>query len=166
MWTVAASLSSQFQMIRHELYTEVRRLLDAVELENQDISLVCIEQPQAWLLLSMYELITDQFHRCLVSAGRAFRLIQLMRLHEIDRHSQMGLRGDWVDEESMRRTFWIAYQLDRFTSVVDGLSLSFDEREVGSLPVSPLLTDAYFIPSRLALGYPHQTQISQMNNPQ
>ncbi|KAJ8109101.1 hypothetical protein ONZ43_g6234 [Nemania bipapillata] len=130
MWTVAASLSSQFQTIRHELYTEARHRLDALEIETQDVSAKFIEQPQAWLLLSMYELVSDRFQRGLISAGRAFRLVQLMRLHEVDRHPQMTFQGAWVDQEVMRRTFWVAYGLDRFTSLVDGLPLSFDEREV------------------------------------
>lgn len=127
---MTACLSSQFHTIQHELYTEVRRLLDALEIESQNSVVMGIEQPQAWLLLSIYEFISDQFQRGLVSAGRAFRLVQLMGLHKVDRQLPVGFQGDWVDKESMRRTFWVAYTLDRFTSVVDGLPLSFDEREV------------------------------------
>ncbi|KAL9078509.1 MAG: hypothetical protein Q9157_002565 [Trypethelium eluteriae] len=137
MWTMTACFSSQFQMIRHELYTETRRLLDTLEIESQDTPVVGIEQPQAWLLLSIYEMISDQFKRGLVSAGRAFRLVQLMGLYKVDRQLPAGFQGDWVDKESMRRTFWVAYILDRFTSLVDGLPLSFDEREIGTVLPSP-----------------------------
>nr|BDX35615.1 transcription factor StrO [Stachybotrys sp.] len=137
MWTLAASLSSQFQMMRRELYTETRRMLESLEAETQDTNIKCIEQLQAWMLLSYYELISDYYQRALVSAGRAFRLIQLMKLHEIDKHPSISLQSDWIDTESKRRTFWVAYNFDRFTSVVDGLSLAFNEAEIGTRLPAP-----------------------------
>ena len=105
MWTLAASLSSQFQMTRGELYAEARRVLDDLEIESQNTSAKCIEQPQAWMLLSICELISDHFQRGLASAGRAFRLIQLMQLDEVDIHAPTSFQRDWVDTESIRRTF-------------------------------------------------------------
>lgn len=127
MWTLAAALSSQFQFLRGELYAEARQSLDTLEMENQE---KCIERVQAWLLLSLYEFMSGLYQRGLVSVGRAFRLIQLMRLHEIDRHPITGGQGDLIDIESTRRTFWIAYIIDRFTSAHDNLSLAFNENEV------------------------------------
>ena len=101
-------------MIRHELYAEARRLLDALEMESQDAFVKRIEQSQSWLLLTIYELMNDQFFQCaLVSAGRAFRLIQLIGLYEVDKQPPTGIQGEWVDKESRRRTFWVAYTLDR-----------------------------------------------------
>ena len=128
MWTLAAALSSQFQFLRGELYRETRQSLDALEMENQEM---CIERVQAWLLLSLYEFMSDFYQRGLVSVGRAFRLVQLMRLHEIDTVPITGGQGDLIDIESTRRTFWMAYCIDRFTSVRDNLSLAISEKEVG-----------------------------------
>ncbi|RYP04697.1 hypothetical protein DL765_010100 [Monosporascus sp. GIB2] len=142
MWTLAASLSSQFQLIRSDLYKAARQLLDSLETDGQDNQTYpycfSIEQVQAWVLLAMYELTSDtcNYQRGMVSAGRAFRLVQLMRLYEIDgpdhltTNSQGQDQGDWIDVESMRRTFWLAYTIDRFTSVIDGLPLSFNERQI------------------------------------
>ena len=142
MWVLAASLSSQFQLIRRDLYTEARHLLDTLETDCQDNqtypNCICIEQVQAWILLAIYELTSDtcNYQRGMVSAGRAFRLVQLMRLYEIDGHNHVGTscqgqgQGDWIDIESMRRTFWMAYTLDRSTSAIDGLPLTFNERQV------------------------------------
>jgi hypothetical protein len=137
MWTLAASLSSQFQLIRADLYTEARQLLDAIEANGSGQQ--CLEQAQAWLLLSIYELTSNTcnyYQRGMVSAGRAFRLVQLLRLNEIDGPGQAALsanglaQDDWIDIECMRRTFWVAYTIDRFMSVIDGLSLTFNERQV------------------------------------
>ncbi|KAF2789165.1 hypothetical protein K505DRAFT_410481 [Melanomma pulvis-pyrius CBS 109.77] len=127
MWTLAAALSSQFQFLRGELYTEARQSLDALEMENPDM---CIERVQAWLLLSLYEFMSDLYQRGLVSVGRAFRLVQLMRLHEIDKLPITGGQGDLIDIESIRRTFWMAYTIDRFTSAQDNLSLAINEKQI------------------------------------
>ena len=127
MWTLAAVLSSQFQFLRGELYTEARQSLDALEMENQDM---CIERVQAWLLLSLYEFMSNFHQRGLVSVGRALRLVQLMRLHELDRLPVTGSHGDLIDIESSRRAFWLAYTMDRFTSAQDNLPLTISEKHV------------------------------------
>ncbi|KAI0478561.1 putative Zn(II)2Cys6 transcription factor [Xylariaceae sp. FL0804] len=146
MWTLASSLSSQFQVSVRQLYGKTRQLLLALESDElcQHIS---IEQAQAWLLLAIYELTCNDYHRGMMSAGVAFRLVQMMRLYEVDapQHPQstpvqaqcqarLGPSGlvqeDWIDAETRRRTFWLAYTIDRFTSTVDGLQLCFDDRMI------------------------------------
>ena len=148
MWTLASSLSSQFQNDGRRLYGKTRQLLAALELEEHCYQ-ISLEQAQAWTLLSIYELTCQDFHRGMMSAGRAFRLIQMMRLYELDVpqtppatmqleqfQGQLTLQGpvqdDWIDIETKRRTFWLAYTMDRFTSMVDGLHMFFDERLVSS----------------------------------
>ncbi|PWY94532.1 hypothetical protein BO94DRAFT_484649 [Aspergillus sclerotioniger CBS 115572] len=143
MWTLASSLSSQFQDDGRKLYNKTRQLLHAVE-SDEPSQQICLEQAQAWTLLALYELTCQDFHRGMMSAGRAFRLIQMMRLYELDvpqapatmqleqYQGQLTLQGpvqdDWIDIETKRRTFWLAYTIDRFTSMVDGLHMFFDER--------------------------------------
>lgn len=143
MWTLAASLSSQFQLLRVDLYAEARQRLDALEKDHEDTQTFCIEHVQAWTLLAIYELTTNacKYRRGMVSAGRAFRLVQLMRLNAIDGPdhaaiswaSQCGGQGDWIDIESGRRTFWVVYTIDRFTSALDGLPLTFSEQQVRNM---------------------------------
>ena len=148
MWTLASSLSNQFQISERQLYEETRHRLHALESEDP-CHQGSIEQAQAWILLAIYELTCENYHRGMLSAGRAFRLIQMMRLYEIDapqspsathplgpdRERQLSLHSqlpdDWIDLETKRRTFWLAYTIDRFTSIVDGLHLFFNERMVG-----------------------------------
>lgn len=141
MWTLASSLSSQFQVQGGKLYAKTRQLLHELEAE-EPCHQISLEQIQAWALVSIYELTCQDFHRGMMSAGRALRLIQMMRLYEIDMprspHTQVDQyqrplspsQEDWVDIETKRRTFWFAYLIDRFTSMVDGLHMFFDERLV------------------------------------
>ncbi|KAJ4363938.1 hypothetical protein N0V83_009391 [Neocucurbitaria cava] len=145
MWTLASSLSSQFQVTERQLYAETRQLLQALEAE-EPWHQISLEQAQAWTLLALYELTCEDYHRGMLSAGRAFRLVQMMRLYEVDvpqtpptqemeqDQGQLGLQmraqDDWVENEMRRRTFWLAYTIDRFTSIVDGMHLFFDERMI------------------------------------
>ncbi|XXH00822.1 hypothetical protein Hte_007173 [Hypoxylon texense] len=153
MWTLASSLSSQFQVAVRQLYGETRQLLHEIESE-EPCNQISIEQAQAWLLLAIYELTCEDYHRWMMSAGKAFRLIQMMRLYELDVHqnplatqaqeqyspqlSPSGLvQDDWIDIETKRRTFWLAYTIDRFTSMVDGLHMFFDDRMIRTLLPAP-----------------------------
>ncbi|KAK8044422.1 fungal-specific transcription factor domain-containing protein [Apiospora rasikravindrae] len=146
MWSLAASFSSQFHMLRSRLYREARQLLDAIEVaeeqSGEDVQSIPLEQIQAGLLLALYGLTSDvgNYQRAITLAGGAFRQVQMMRLHEIDKPNGHGalaqsspgqqMQGDWIDVESMRRTFWLAYTIDHFTSVIDDLHPSFDEKKI------------------------------------
>jgi hypothetical protein len=138
MWTLAASLSAQFQHIRDELYHTTREMLELLELKDNSVESVEIEQAQAWLLLAIYEFMRTHCRRGWMSAGRCFRLVQLMRLYEIDGLDGMARRNggvaireaDWIRTEEKRRTFWMAYSLDRFVSIRDGLPLTLNEQVV------------------------------------
>lgn len=55
MWTLASSLSSQFQVAGRQFYAETRQLLHALESEEPGHQ-ISIEQAQAWTLLAIYEL--------------------------------------------------------------------------------------------------------------
>ena len=151
MWTLAATLSSQFQFLGGELYKEARQSLDALEMENHKM---CIEHVQAWLLLSLYEFMADLYHRGLVSVGRAFRLIHLMRLHEIDNKPLSRAQDDLIEIESSRRTFWVAYMIDRFTSAQDNLPLAINEKEASIIP-SLWLSNTTQIRTRLPAPHCH-----------
>ena len=131
MWSLAASVSAQFQDVRDYLYRDTRRTLDNLELKDTNVESIDIEQVQAYILLAIYEFMRSDYRRGWMSAGRAFRLIQLMRLHEIDVPSCMPMQADWIETEEKRRTFWMAYSLDRFVSIQNGWPLTLSEQVVG-----------------------------------
>lgn len=111
-------------------------MLEAMDLEDEGSDSNDIEQAQAWILVTMYEFVRMNHRRGWTSAGRAFRLVQLMRLYEIDNsnHVPMLQNGttqmDWVETEERRRTFWMAYSLDRFVCVRSGSPLTLHEQVV------------------------------------
>lgn len=117
MWTLATALSSQFEELGKLLYKETRDMLEAFEANDQDTGSVPIEQVQAWLLLSFYELARCNHRRAWTTAGRTFRLVQLARLYEVDGPEYSLEDEDQVSMEERRRTFWIAYGLDRLICI-------------------------------------------------
>ncbi|KAH7303814.1 hypothetical protein B0I35DRAFT_484884 [Stachybotrys elegans] len=94
--------------------------------------------------MSSFELKQDDFDRAWVSAGRAFRLIQVMKLNEVDCQattqggpSMFSQDEEWTVTEEKRRTFWAAYFLDIFLSSIRHHSLTFTEQAICTKLPSP-----------------------------
>ncbi|KAL3442731.1 fungal-specific transcription factor domain-containing protein [Aspergillus insuetus] len=117
MWTLAASFSAQFQQLAQSLYDATRRMLDGLEVKGRETDTTDIEHLQACLLLAIYEYMHSYDRRSWMRAGYAFRLVQLLRLFEVDSSTSGFGSLDWVQVEEKRRTFWVAYCLDRFLSI-------------------------------------------------
>jgi hypothetical protein len=140
MWTLAASLSAQKQNIRESLYECTRKMVEASEPQDGITEFSDIEYVQARILLLIYEFMRTNHQRAWISAGRCFRLLQLMRLYEIDTPENVaGRRSDsdpdaWIKTEEKRRTFWMAYSLDRFMSIRGDLPLTLNKQVVRRSP--------------------------------
>lgn len=87
-----------------------------------------LELAQAWILVSIYEFTQVTFQRAWSSAGRAIRLVQLTRLSDLD--AEPVGADDFVVREEQRRTFWIAFCLDRLTCIMEKLPLTLSEHPV------------------------------------
>ena len=111
-------------------------------MEWRDEAFLSIEHVQARLLVSIYERMKKSRQRAWMNAGRCFRLVQGMRLHEVDspeniaqRNSRISDGGDWIHQEEKRRAFWVAFSLDLLSSVDESWSLTLHEHIVKtSLP--------------------------------
>ncbi|KXH38712.1 all development altered-6 [Colletotrichum nymphaeae SA-01] len=137
MWAMASSLSSQFQHLRDTMYREALDHLKNLDSPESPIEKEegLLEQAQAWILISMYELMQVGFHRAWASAGRAIRLIQLLRLSNIDTSCDKVSAstedpGSFVDKEEKRRTFWMAFCLDTVICLVHDLPRTFTESQI------------------------------------
>ena len=131
MHTLVAAMSAPYRGIVNILYNKTCRLLEEFkQAGNKEISwstsqeLVPIEYIQAWLLLAHYESLRVNEWQAMLTAGYAFRLVQMARLHEIDAPEKTLAHAifnsqpndDWAATEERRRTFWVAYNLDCFLS--------------------------------------------------
>lgn len=135
MWTLASSASAYLQHMREPLYNAARARLEQLDHEMVDSTTVSLLQlAQAWLLLTNYEFRYLGSHRAWFTAGRAFRIVPLARLHQVDSFSVTSLAPDtWTDMEEKRRTFWLAYCLDRFANFSNAGHLTLYEDIVSHL---------------------------------
>lgn len=108
-------------------YENSRCLLDMCERQESGESLASINTLQACILLTLYEFKQPNFARAWMTLGRAIRLAKMMGLDQADGHANMaaqwGLRAQLprpinpVDAEEWRRTFWVLYVFDGFSSL-------------------------------------------------
>ncbi|KAJ5592332.1 hypothetical protein N7537_009236 [Penicillium hordei] len=157
MWALAAASSAHLQHMRKSLFTRARSAIDALDHDIESSSAACLQVAQAWLLLTHYEFRYMSYRRAWLTAGRAFRIIQLAKLHEIDRLNGVSINmahpEAWAEAEEKRRTYWLAYCLDRFLNISDEWPLSLQEEALCIyLPVSesdfqhsrPVLMDSLY----------------------
>ncbi|KAI0165342.1 hypothetical protein GGR52DRAFT_585386 [Hypoxylon sp. FL1284] len=141
MRTLAAVMSAPYGICASVLYVESRHMLEESRRANDTpgtnwpAPLVKVEYVQAWILLAHYESLRVYKWQAMMTAGYAFRLIQMYRLHEIDGPRSDGdpLSGGFETSESFeeieerRRTFWVAYTLDYFLCWRSGWPLTLYE---------------------------------------
>ncbi|OIW25917.1 hypothetical protein CONLIGDRAFT_672845 [Coniochaeta ligniaria NRRL 30616] len=128
MRTMAAAMSAPGCRSCDQLYAETCRLLQAHTVGSKDK--IVLEYIQAWLLLGHYELLRVGEYQAMLTAGFCFRLVLMARLSDIDapgpdnvnlqrvspvsmmNEDALGESASAVEEQ--RRTFWLAFCLDRF----------------------------------------------------
>jgi hypothetical protein len=130
MWTLAAWVGTQFKDIQKDLYTQTRVILEAWEV-NIMTEPPPIELAQAWILVAIFEIMQVNYDRGWLSAGRCFRLVQLMKLHEVDAPAGVTVNNlPYVETEERRRAFWMAYLLDRLINLINQMPLTLTEQVV------------------------------------
>lgn len=140
MWALAASAAPDYTQLNVDrLYRCAVQALQGIDQTDDTGSLrqsKDVDQVQAQLLLSMYELKHIGFRQGWITAGHAFRLIQFGWFQDlISGLNTYSPSLDWTELEEKRRTFWLAYYLDRIISLRSDSSCSFGE-EVGSNPIT------------------------------
>ncbi|KAJ9150919.1 Zn(2)-Cys(6) zinc finger domain protein [Pleurostoma richardsiae] len=131
MWTLSALLFAQFQHFQAVLYREAKQMLEALGLGSGEDSDLDVEQVQAWVLIATYESMKTHHRHAWMSTGRAFRLVQLMRIHDIDSPAKDPISDtDLIVTEEKRRAFWMAYLLDHLFSIRNGWPITLNEHVI------------------------------------
>lgn len=139
---MAAAMSAHWGDLVDHLCAETRHLLEThsqTRVTSKDE--IPIEHIQAWLLLAYAELLRIGEHQAMLTAGRAFRLVQMARLYDVDAlddaqaspgASNRETDETFVDSEERRRTFWLAFSLDRFLCLRSEWPLTLQEEMVSA----------------------------------
>ncbi|RAL00197.1 Zn(II)2Cys6 transcription factor [Aspergillus ibericus CBS 121593] len=131
MWTLATLFSAQFRDMTEPLYHKAKHLMESPGTSDANTELV-----QAWVLIATCESMRTRHRQAWMSAGQAFRLVQGMRFHEIDRPKNSPRTisppesEDSIGTEEKRRVFWMAYLLDHLFSMRNNWPLTLHEHVV------------------------------------
>ncbi|KUI71346.1 hypothetical protein VM1G_07359 [Cytospora mali] len=151
MWTLAALLSAQYRDMVDPLYSSTRQILEPHGIEGTEPGGSNTELSLAWVLVALCESMRTLHRQAWMSAGRAIRMVQGLRFHEIDspKNSRKGRRSlsapgtpevdDFTDIEQRRRIFWMAYFLDHLLSIRNDWPVTLNEHVICTrLPVPDL----------------------------
>lgn len=135
MWCLAASVTDKYDALQEHFYHRARKYAQMDEMKGHGESTITLAHCQTWILMGTYEFKQMYFPRAWLSAGRAVRLAQMMQLHRMD---GVGLDvkqclpppKDWTEREERRRTFWMAFCIDRYASIGTGWPMTIDERDI------------------------------------
>jgi hypothetical protein len=142
IWTLAASVTDKYDGLQEHFYQRARKYAQLDEMRGHGESTITLAHCQTWILMSSYEFKQMYFPRAWLSVGRAVRLAQMMQLHRLD---GVGLDvkqclpppKDWTEREERRRTFWMAFCVDRYASIGTGWPMLIDEQDIlTNLPAS------------------------------
>lgn len=142
MWCHAASITEKYMHHQDIFYRRARKYIELDEMKGQGEAFVSLAHAQTWILISAYEFKMMYFPRAWMSVGRAARMVLMMGLNRVD---GVGLDvkqclpppKDWTEREERRRTFWMAYCIDRYASIGTGWPMTIDEKDImNCLPVS------------------------------
>ncbi|PYH99024.1 hypothetical protein BO71DRAFT_446885 [Aspergillus ellipticus CBS 707.79] len=138
MWSLATLLSVQFRDLTEPLYHKAKRILESHSVEEKEHGGSDTELAQIWVLIATCESMRTHHRSAWMSAGQAFRLVQAMRFHEIDRpingHNHKvtlsPATGDFIETEEKRRVFWMAYFLDHLFSMRSDWPITLNEHVI------------------------------------
>lgn len=163
MWTLATLMSAQLRDMTDPLYHETKKRLGPLTIEGNEHSSHDTELVQSWVLIATCESMRTFHREAWMSGGRAFRLVQGLRYHEIDSDCVPGVLTSLGEDapvmtEERRRVFWMAYFLDHILGIRNDWPLTLCDEMVrprvhliyafkGSLHTHSQLTDSYPAPS-------------------
>ncbi|KAL2269861.1 hypothetical protein VTJ83DRAFT_2045 [Remersonia thermophila] len=142
MWTLACTVSEKFCTLKDLFYARARKYLESDYIKGYGEHMISVAHAQTHVLLASYEFKWMYFPRAWMSTGSAVRLAQMIALHRLD-GAGLDVKQclppprDWTEREERRRTFWMAFCLDRFGSIGTGWPMSVDEKDIlSNLPAS------------------------------
>ncbi|KAG8157587.1 hypothetical protein KVR01_012629 [Diaporthe batatas] len=151
MWTLAALLSAEYRDMVDSLYGATKQMLEAHGVESSASDGSDTEIVLSWVLVALCESMRTRYRESWMNAGRAIRMVQGLRFHEIDSPRSSNDRRlsesapappeseDFTETEQRRRVFWMAYFLDHLLSIRHDWPVTLHEHVICTrLPVPDL----------------------------
>ncbi|CZR55663.1 uncharacterized protein PAC_05551 [Phialocephala subalpina] len=115
--------------VRH--VNSIKSLIRSIPASTRDALSRDEANVQAWILVATYESMRTYHSQAWMSAGRAFRLVQLLGLREIDIPTKVAIpETDFIKTEENRRVFWAAYFLGHLFSLRNNRPITLNEHVI------------------------------------
>jgi hypothetical protein len=106
-------------------------LREAIALTDAETGLPQCDSVQARLVQVFYLLMTCRMNRAWYIFGNSLQIISALGLHRLGKKWRIaGVRGDYIQVECAKRTFWTAYILDKYLGVVLGRPTHFHDEDL------------------------------------
>ncbi|KAF2023056.1 hypothetical protein EK21DRAFT_119124 [Setomelanomma holmii] len=95
---------------------------EAWRLSEEETGYPKLESAQSRLVQVLYLLMSSRFNQAWYTFGHALQIISALGLHrKLDRKRTSTTHvWDYIEEQCKRRTFWVAYTLDKYLGVMFG----------------------------------------------
>lgn len=140
---LGATVSPEQVEAERSFYHQARRYLSIAEGDDEAPGFNSLNMLQAVIIIAYYEFRRTSFARAWLSLGRANRLARMLGLHAMDQDDKPRDKSDFftplpeavglAELEERRRTFWVLFTFEAYSSIRTGSTMSFEEDEVGSL---------------------------------
>ena len=106
--------------------------VEAVRLTHDETGVPQLESAQGRLLQVLYLLMSCRFNQAWYTFGHALQIISTLGLHRRDdrKRSASALKRDYIDEQCRKRTFWVAYTLDKYLGVIFGRPRHYHDEDI------------------------------------
>lgn len=124
--------SGRFQMDEEASMEHTDALFsDASALVQQETASPTLESAQARLVQVLYLLTTSRFNQAWYVFGTAIQLISALGLHRrAGRKPREVPKGNYIEMQLRKRTFWSAYILDKYLGVIFGRPRHYNDEDI------------------------------------
>ncbi len=134
MWALAALITDKYKSLHSHFYARAKKYAEADETAGRQ-KYINVRHAQAFILIAKYEFKMMIYPNAWLTTSRATRLSQMMGLHRLDGLGLDVMQSlpsptDWIEKEERRRTFWMTFCMERYSSTGNGWPVIIDERDV------------------------------------
>jgi hypothetical protein len=107
---------------------------EASRLSEEETGLPRLESAQSRLIQVLYLLMSSRFNQAWYTFGHALQIISALGLHRREARKRASVsaaqRRDYVEDQCKRRTFWVAYTLDKYLGVIFGRPRHYHDDDI------------------------------------
>ncbi|KAF2626292.1 hypothetical protein BU25DRAFT_394928 [Macroventuria anomochaeta] len=105
---------------------------EALRLTETETGFPKLESAQARLIQVLYLLMSSRFNQAWYAFGHALQVLSALGLHrrEDRKRPLPAYRRDYIEEQCKRRTFWVAYTLDKYLGVIFGRPRHYHDDDI------------------------------------